>query len=358
MSDKYPNGLQPLAEAVVDAGMEFGLWVEPEMVNPDSDLYRRHPDWVLNAGDNPQLGFRHQLVLDLTNPEVFAFLHERLDHFLSTLPVSYVKWDMNRELNHPGSQGKPAVHKQTLALYALLDKLREAHPEVEIESCSSGGGRADFGVLSRTDRVWTSDNNDALMRLKIQRGFSYFLPPHIMGSHVGPRDCHITHRHLSMDFRAATALFGHMGMEMDLRELTDEEVVKLKQALEIYKANRALIHSGKWTRLATQPYQMATAIISEDQSNALVHYALMDDHNTSLPSPLKISGLDPAATYKLSMLLPSKNDLVEHSLFHISPLLLNALDKEYPGFLLESMGIEVPLMTPESALVLSLERVG
>ena len=192
----YPNGLQPLIDRVLATGMEFGIWFEPEMVNPDSDLYRNHPEWVLQTQGNPQINFRNQYVLDLTRPEVCDYLFKVIDDILQEYSdISYIKWDMNRDINQPGNyQGKPAVHQQVTALYQLIDRLREKHPNVEIESCCSGGGRVDYGILEHTDRVWTSDSNDALDRLEIQKGCSYFFPSNVMGAHVGPRDCHITGR--------------------------------------------------------------------------------------------------------------------------------------------------------------------
>ncbi|HHF2897436.1 TPA: glycoside hydrolase family 36 protein, partial [Vibrio alginolyticus] len=151
-------------------GMEFGLWVEPEMVSQDSNLYRQHPDWVLSLQGYDQPSGRWQYVLDLQNKDCFNYLFDRLNDLLTRYNIGYLKWDMNRELVQPGHQGKPAVHGQTKALYRLLDELYAAHPEVEIESCSSGGGRIDFEILKRTHRFWASDCNDALERQAIQRG--------------------------------------------------------------------------------------------------------------------------------------------------------------------------------------------
>ena len=186
--------------------MEFGLWFEPEMVNPDSDLYRAHPEWVLQAAEVRQIPSRGQYVLDLTRPEVSAYLFDKMHALLSTHDISYIKWDMNRDIHHPGgADGRARTSAQTHAVYALMDRLRAAHPELEIESCSSGGARADYGVLERTDRIWTSDSNDALDRQIIQRGASHFFPLEILGAHIGPAKCHITGRRLSMNLRVATA---------------------------------------------------------------------------------------------------------------------------------------------------------
>ncbi len=356
----YPDGLTPLIDHVNHLGMEFGLWFEPEMVNPDSDLFRAHPDWVLATPPNKDVGFRNQLVLDLTRQEVFDYLYERLDSLLTEYNIKYIKWDMNRDINQPGDQyGKPAIHRQTRALYALLDKLRAAHPEVEIESCSSGGGRADYGVLERTDRVWTSDSNDALERLKIQKGFSYFFPSELMGSHVGPRDCHITHRHLSMALRASVTLFGHMGMEMDLRELNDEEKVELKAMVDLYKAHRALIHSGDLYRLSLPDYAHGLGIVSAEQDEALFSYTLLRSHTASLPDQFRFEGLEPLALYSLSVVWPAKG--AEHwpksSIFGFATNLPSIDGQVFSGEALMSLGVQLPRLTPQSNLIYHLQKV-
>ena len=168
---------------------------------------------------------RNQLVLDLSRSDVQQYLFNALNTLLSEYPISYLKWDMNRAIHQPGNgQGRAAVHSQTQALYQLLAKIRKAYPQLEIESCASGGGRADFGILQYTDRIWTSDNNDALDRLRIQKGFSYFFPPELMGAHVGPRECHITGRVHSMALRAGVALLGDMGVEATIGIRRDEKL--------------------------------------------------------------------------------------------------------------------------------------
>eukprot|EP00903_Cladosiphon_okamuranus_P002613 g2611.t1 len=267
--DVYPDGLGPLIKHVTDLGMEFGLWFEPEMVNPDSELYREHPDWILHAEGVEQVPFRSQFVLDLTRPEVSDYLFDHMHKLLSEHEISYVKWDMNRDVHHPGSRGRPAIHQQTRALYALIERLREAHPDLEIESCSSGGARADYGILRRTDRIWTSDSNDALDRQRIQRGASHFFPLEIMGAHVGPETCHITGRRLSMEMRVATALFGHMGMELNLLEEAPANLEVLKAGLALHKQHRDLIHSGDFHRLDTPDHVNAIGVVAKDRSEAL-----------------------------------------------------------------------------------------
>ena len=359
-NQKYPQGLGPLVNKVNDLGMEFGLWFEPEMVNPDSDLFRAHPDWVLSTPPNQDMGFRNQLVLDLTNQEVFNYLFERLDSILSEYNIAYVKWDMNRDVLQAGDiSNLPAVHRQTHSLYELLAKLRQAHPGVEIESCSSGGGRADYAVLKHTDRIWTSDSNDALNRLSIQKGFSYFFPPELMGSHVGPRDCHITHRHLSMALRCATAMFGHMGMEMDLRELSEQETRVLKQAVALYKSHRHLIHQGRLVRLDLDPIYSGFGYVNADQSRGLYSYTLLDDHAPTMPGTFRFAGLCPDTTYQLDVIWPMKDHgfWPNESLFHFDTCLPEVDGQHFTGELLMQLGLQLPRLVPQTALVFELTKV-
>jgi len=304
-ADVYPNGLGPLIDHVQGLGMEFGLWVEPEMVNPESDLYRAHPDWAMATPPAQEVGFRHQLVLDFGRAEVRDHLHARIDALLSDHPIRYLKWDMNRDLSQPGgADGRAAAHAHVLGLYEVLDRLRADHPDVEIESCASGGGRADYGVLARTDRVWTSDSNDALDRLSIQRGFARFFPAELMGSHVGPATCHITGRRLPMSLRVATALFGHMGMELDLRALDPAATAELTAGVALHKKHRGLIHSGDRVQLDTADGVEAFLIVAPDRSEALLSYTMISEQRGYFPETLRLAGLDRARRYALELVWP------------------------------------------------------
>ena len=240
---KYPRGLGPLAKTVTDLGMEFGLWVEPEMVNRNSDLYRRHPDWALHVDGRPLLEARNQLVLDLARPEVSAYLFDAIAALLRELPIGYLKWDHNRDLVHAGNQ--PQYRAQVLAAYALMDRLRAAFPAVEIEACAGGGGRIDAGIIKRTHRFWTSDCIDAVSRAGMQRGFLQFMPPEVMGSHVGASPAHSTRRSQSMAFRCGVALPGHFGVELDARKLGETERAELMAGIARYKALRERLHQGR-----------------------------------------------------------------------------------------------------------------
>lgn len=239
---KYPNGLKPLADRVTNLGMEFGLWVEPEMVNPDSDLFRAHPDWALQIAGRPLITGRNQLVLDMDRKEVADHVFETLSSILENLPISYLKWDHNRDLTTAGETAK--YRRQVHATYALLRRVRSAFPAVEIESCAGGGGRIDAGIARYVHRFWSSDCIDAVTRLALQRGFLQFMPPELMGAHVGTAPAHSTGRSQQMDFRAAVALPGHFGVELDVRKLAESDRETLMQWIAKYKAHRSLVHNG------------------------------------------------------------------------------------------------------------------
>jgi alpha-galactosidase len=236
---KYPQGLGPLTAAVKAHGMEFGLWVEPEMVNPDSDLYRARPDWVLAATGTPPPTARGQLVLDMARADVRDHLFTALDALLAQLPIAYLKWDHNRDLSP-----NPRPIAQVEGSYALLARLRAAHPGVEIESCAGGGGRIDAGIVAHTHRFWTSDNIDALSRVPIQRGFLAFMPPEVMGSHVGASPAHATGRRQRLGFRASVAMTGHLGVELDPARLDDTDRAALAEWIDFHKQWRGLLHGG------------------------------------------------------------------------------------------------------------------
>lgn len=236
---KYPRGLKPLAEKVRALGMEFGLWVEPEMVNPDSDLYRAHPDWALHRSGRAQPTARNQLVLNLALAEVRDYLFDALDALLREVPIAYLKWDHNRDLAPAGGAA------QVAGTYQLLARLRAAHPAVEIEGCAGGGGRSDAGLVPYVHRFWTSDNIDAVSRVGMQRGFLAFLPPELMGSHVGASPAHATGRTQALGFRAAVAMPGHFGVELDPRRLDDRDRAELADWISFYKQWRRLLHGGR-----------------------------------------------------------------------------------------------------------------
>ncbi|NJM83153.1 MAG: alpha-galactosidase [Tabrizicola sp.] len=291
---KYPDGLNPLIGHVHGLGMTFGLWFEPEMINPDSDIHRAHPDWALGAQDQT-LG-RQQKALNMALPEVRDFLFDRMAAILTDHEIDYVKWDHNRVLPMPDAA-------QTRGSYALIDRLRAAFPEVEIESCASGGGRIDFGILARTHRVWLSDSNDALERLRIQHDAALFLPASVTGSHVGPRRCHTSGRHLDISFRAWVAAQRHMGFEMDPRELDDREAAVLTEVTRWWKANRDWMLAADILRLdSADPAVLAEQQLARDQGRFVVFAGKGATSAQIVPRPLRLTRLDPAASYRVELI--------------------------------------------------------
>jgi alpha-galactosidase len=350
---KYPEGLQPLIDCIEAAGMEFGIWVEPEMTNENSDLFRSHPDWILHIPPYHQPVGRYQYVLNLAHTKVSDYVFNALSKLLTQYPgIKYLKWDMNRDLTLPGGlDGRPSVHNQTMALYELLRRLHERHPLVEIESCASGGARADFGILELTCRVWASDSNDAHERVRIQRGLSYFFPPIVMGSHVGPSTGHQTKRKLSLPFRCAVALTGHMGMEIDLCDLSAEELATMECWTARYKQHRSLLHSGSVRRLQTDdPAIYAHAVISEDRKRFLLFVFFTDTTLNSVQGPLRITGLDPSRSYQL--LLWDKPEIPSPAMERFDSDLMSERTVTVSGEFLEQIGIALPVAFPDSAVVL------
>ena len=353
--DKYPNGLHPIVDYVIDEkGMEFGLWVEPEMVNPDSDLYRQHPDWVLKLDPYPRMTGRNQLVLDLTNSDVTDYLYERLHALLNEYRISYLKWDMNRDLVLPGDRaGNAAVHRQTTELYKLIDRVRTGFPEVEIESCASGGGRIDYEILKRTHRFWTSDSNDAVERTRIQTGFSYFFPPEVMGSHVGPAWCHTSGRGFHPDFRALVASYGHMGLELDLTKIDEADTAIFKEAVLRYKDDRSLWHEGDFYRIHTVDADLlGGATVSQDKKQARVVLMQIDRPRSVVPPTISIPGLDAEQPYRVT-LQSSAETVAKASRNFENPLLEGGFVMS--GKALETAGIQLPVLFAQNGIALSLE---
>lgn len=351
---KYPNGLQPIVEHVNKLGMEFGLWFEPEMINKDSDLFRTHPDWLLAVEGYDQPTGRNQYVINLQNDDAFNFLFERLDHFLSAYNIAYIKWDMNREVVQPAHLGRAAAHNQTQRYYQLVDQVRAKHPQVEIESCAAGGGRIDYEVLKRTHRFWASDNNDALERQTIQRGMSYFFPPEVMGSHIGASHCHSTRRRHSIEFRGLTALFGHMGIELDPVKEEQEEKQGFERYIKLHKMLRPLLHRGRtWRVPADDNAHQIHAVVSDDQSEAVVMIAQLAMPTNSLSGHLRVPGLEPKATYRVTVLDKPSNydDIVNYQ----PPWTESGCDLS--GEWCEEVGLTMPILDAETAMLVKFERV-
>jgi alpha-galactosidase len=362
----WPQGLRPLAERVRGLGMEFGLWVEPEMVNPDSDLARAHPDWLLAPSPRPGRGvdpgrlprsWRHQAVLDIANPQVSAYLLECLHAVITEAGVAYLKWDHNRDLFeslHTGQDGvaRPGVHGQTLAVYRLLDELRERHPGLEIESCSSGGARVDLEILRHTDRVWASDCNDALERQAIQRWTGLLLPCELVGTHVGPPTAHTTHRTLSLGLRTLTALFGHAGLEWDITACTGAELEALRAWSALYRELRPLLHGGEAVRVDDpDPGAVLHGVVAHDRSEAVFAYVRLETSPDAVPGRLRLPGLDARRCYLVTRRdeagVPPAGPLTQ-------PPWLRDGSVRASGAVLETIGLAAPLLDPAQGVLLHL----
>lgn len=343
----WPDGLQPLISRVHAAGMDFGLWVEPEMVNLDSDLARAHPDWVL--GTPGSVSWRYQHVLDLDNPDAFDYILTRLRALLAEYPIAYLKWDHNRDLLG-GS-----AHRQTRALYRLIDTVRAEHPGLEIESCASGGARIDLGILERVDRVWTSDTNDPLERQQIQRYTSLLVPPEYLGGHLGAATAHTTGRTSELSFRLATALFGSAGIEWDLTKASDDELVAIAEWITQYKSLRGLLHGGTLVRAdPSDPALQLHGVVADDQSAAVFCAAALAAPRAALPAPLRFSGLAPQAAYRVK---PLSLGMPPRVIQDAPPIWLAEGEVFLSGAVLERVGLPAPLLAPEQAAVYLLEAV-
>jgi alpha-galactosidase len=355
----WPDGLGPLTDHVTGLGMQFGLWVEPEMVNEDSDLARAHPEWIMAAERRPPLRARNQQVLDLSRPEAFAHILARVDALLSAYPIAYLKWDHNRDLVEAGHQhdGRPGVHDQTAAAYRLLDELRRRHPRVEIEACAGGGGRVDLEILERTDRVWVSDCIDALERQTIQRWTNALIPLELMGTHVGAPHAHTTGRRHPVDFRAGTALFGHFGIEWDLTAADAADLARLAEWVAAYKELRPLLHTGTSVHADhPDPAYALHGVVAADGSDAL--YALVATATSASypPGPFTLPGLDPQAVYHVRPQPPGDiPDGTAHN-WGVPLPWWTAEGVELPGAALASAGLQAPVLYPERLVLIRATR--
>jgi len=346
----WPDGLHPLVDVVQGLGMQFGLWVEPEMVNLDSDLARAHPDWLLRAGDRPGREYRHQHVLDLANDDAYAYLAGCLHALLDEYPIGYLKWDHNRLVTEAGHQpgGEPGVHSQTLAVYRLMDELKARHPGLEIESCASGGGRIDLGILAWADRVWTSDCIDALDRQQIQRYTQLVVPPELMGAHIGGPVSHTTGRTHRLDLRAGTALWGHLGIEWDLTTASDEELEQVAAWVRLYRELRGLLHTG--TVLVgdhPDPAVWVSGVVAGDGADAVFQVVTVGRSLTWPPGRVRLPGLDPDRRYHVVPLEPAAHagDPAREPDWWSAGIQLT-------GRLLGEVGVRVPALQPERLVLL------
>jgi len=357
----WPQGLTPFVEHVKGLGMQFGLWFEPEMVNLDSEVARAHPDWVLGTPGRMPPPMRHQQVLDVAHPDAHAYLLEALSRIVGGCGITYIKWDHNRDLADPVHRGgpragRPAVRDQTLAAYALMSELKLRHPGLEIESCSSGGSRIDYGVLEHTDRVWASDCIDPIERVRIVNGISTLLPFELIGAHVASGRSHTTGRVHDLSLRLAVALFGHAGFEWDLTSTDDEERAALAHWVDFAKRMRPLVHGGELVRAPrdADPGTALYGVVAPDRRAALFNFVRLQTAPRYNNAPVVFPGLDPDLRYRVERVrLPGDGPPVHGPGVRTPPDVVEA-----PGSLLSCAGIEAPTMRPEQAIVYHLRATG
>ena len=345
--DAWPNGLAPIIKYINDKGIEFGLWFEGEMVNRDSDLYRAHPDWILQEPGRIPVEGRWQQVLDLTKEGAYNHVLNQVDAVLSEYNIAYIKWDHNRHLTDPISDGRPVVRKQTEAIYRMFDELKKRHPGLEIESCSSGGGRIDLGMIEHADRFWTSDQNDPLERQQIQRWTGLVIPPEFLGTHVGPTVGHQMHRTHSVSFRALNALFGHAGIEWNINEADAQETETLKAYINFYKKHRDLLHSGTVVRSDeiigdAQLY----GTVALDKNEAIFTYMQLTSLDNFGPLVTTFDGLDKETNYQVTVIEElSASDFIQKKAPGWWPAL------KLTGDQLAHIGLQLPVLKPETGLL-------
>ncbi len=305
---KFPRGLQPLIQRVHALGMEFGLWVEPEMVNPDSELYRAHPDWVYHFPNRARSESRNQLVLNLAQPEVQAHLFAALDRLLTDNAIAFLKWDLNRPVSEPGWPAAPPQAQRevwvrhVLALYDLLQRLRTKHPGITLESCASGGGRVDLGILRLVDQVWTSDNTDPVDRLRIQEGYSMAYCPQTMMCWVTDSGRRVDDESRMVAFRFHSAMMGSLGIGANLLEWSTEALAEARRWVQEYKAIRPIVQKGDQYRLLSPRAGDTTAVeyVSEDRSQGVLFVLHHAESPRPQTLPIHLRGLKEEGRYRVT----------------------------------------------------------
>ena len=346
---RWPQGLHPLVDRVRELGMQFGLWIEPEMVSLDSDLAREHPEWLLTDEDAATpIPWRHQHILDLANPDAFAHIRTQLTALLDEYPISYLKWDQNRDI----FAGSPRA--QTLATLRLMAELRERYPDVVIESCSSGGGRVDLGTLRYAGRIWASDTNDPVDRTAIQRWTSLLVPPELIGSHIGAPVAHTTKRHTSLALRIATATLASAGIEWDLGAASEHDLAEIRTWIEWYKGFRSIIPTGTTVRPDAAEASVNTiGIVSADGASAVFETVCSETVRAAVPPPMRLAGLDESARYRVELVpFATSSAFIGDA---PPPWMHDAL--ELPGSALTRLGLALPPMNVGDVVTVQLQRV-
>jgi alpha-galactosidase len=303
---KFPNGLKPLIDHVNKLGMKFGLWVEPEMVNPDSGLYRAHPDWAIHFPGRPRTEGRNQLILNMARDDVKEHIFGVLDKLLAENNIEFVKWDMNRHFTEPGWPSAPVAEQKKIwvkyvtNVYEIFDRLRARHPKVEIESCSGGGGRVDLGILTRVEQVWTSDNTEAFDRLRIQDGFTYAYAPKVMMDWVTDVP-NMNGRVTPLKYRFLVSMMGSVGIGANLNHWKEDDFKLASQMVALYKRIRGSVQHGALYRLLSPREGDTTAnqYVSADGGQSVV-FAFRHSQQFLRPAPaLYLRGLDENALYRI-----------------------------------------------------------
>lgn len=349
----WPDGLGPLIERVHGLGMQFGLWVEPEMVNPDSELARAHPEWISRLRPAVPVGWRHQQLLDLTDDAAWNHVHSALDRLLTDHAIDYLKWDDNRDSTEVGHSGVPRSHAQVLATYRLIDSLRALHPGVEIENCSSGGGRIDLGITARTDRTWVSDTNDPVERIPIQRWAGHLLPPERIGSHIGAPRAHTTGRVTGLGFRIGASWMQHLGIEWDIRGIDEEDERALAEAIRLHKEHRELLHSGRTVRgQGPDDDHVLQGVVAPDGRRAIYQYAALRTAASDRPAPVQLPGLVAEGSYRVTPLLDGGRPSGD-----VAPPSWLGSGITATGAFLGAVGLHMPLLLPQTMITVLAERV-
>ena len=347
----WPGGLGPLAERVRELGMDFGLWFEPEMINLDSELAREHPEWIFDAGHGAGLPSRYQHVLDLGHEGAYHHVFGQVSALVESLGIAYIKWDHNRYLLDAGHTptGRPGVRRQVEQVYRMMRELKAAHPGLEIESCASGGGRIDLGIMRYADRVWPSDCNDPHERLEIQRWTGLLLPPELQGTHIGAEESHTTHRSHPLDYRAEKALWGHLGVELNLLTASDDEFAHLKRWVDFHKAHRELLHTGTVVHGDTDAALRLEGVVAPDASAALYAFSVVERPATWPPGRVRLPGLAPDSLYRVEAVHPGRAPQGAQPPWTTEGVTL-------PGRVLGSVGVEAPSLDPDRSVLLRAVR--
>ena len=345
-TEVWPNGLHPLVERVHALGMEFGLWVEPEMVNLDSELAETHPEWLLQTARGPGIPSRYQHVLDLTHPQAYDHVRRQISALVSDYDIAFLKWDHNRPLVDAGHwpTGRPNVHRQAEAALRLMSDLKTAHPGLEIESCAGGGARIDLETVEVADRFWASDCNDAHERHRINTATGLIVPPELLGTHVGPAPDHSTGRHLGLDFRAGTAIWGHLGIEWDLTTTSREDLDRLAGWVDLHKRHRHLLHTGRVVHAdTTNPALQLDGVVARDGHEALFKLSLLQHSLTWPLGRVLLPGLRDDTRYRVVLTSPEPGSLPDKAL---PPWAHHGVTLS--GHALSTTGVQAPFLTVDT----------